>query len=222
MKAKPRNNAVPAWLKWAYTVFLAVLVPIYWANYGPTNFLYFCDVALFLTLLALWTERPLYASMAAVGILLPQFFWCVDYVCGLLGMNLSGMTSYMFDERKPLHLRALSLFHGWLPFLLVFLVAKLGYDKRGLVAWSGTATGLCLVAFFLLPPAGTVLPDPNVPVNVNYVFGLSDAKAQTWMPAGAYLVVWIGVLALLAWLPVHWMLRRFCRPHDDVSKASGS
>ena len=37
-------------LKVAYTAFMAVLVPVYWHHYGPTNFLYFCDVALFLTL----------------------------------------------------------------------------------------------------------------------------------------------------------------------------
>ena len=41
---------IPLWLKIAYTAFLAVMVPVYWANYGPTNFLYFCDVALLLTL----------------------------------------------------------------------------------------------------------------------------------------------------------------------------
>ena len=52
MQANPKNHTVPVWLKWTFTAFLAVLVPIYWANYGPTNFLYFCDIALFLTLAA--------------------------------------------------------------------------------------------------------------------------------------------------------------------------
>jgi len=28
------------WLKWAYTAFMMVLVPVYWASYGPTNFIY--------------------------------------------------------------------------------------------------------------------------------------------------------------------------------------
>ena len=43
---------IPAFLKWAFTAFMAVLVPVYWKNYGPTNFLYFCDAALFLVLIA--------------------------------------------------------------------------------------------------------------------------------------------------------------------------
>ena len=40
-------SRVPLGLKLAYTAFMAVLVPVYWRYYGPTNFLYFCDVALF-------------------------------------------------------------------------------------------------------------------------------------------------------------------------------
>ena len=41
---------------------IIVLVPYYWRAYGPTNFLYFCDVALFLTLGAVWLESPLLAT----------------------------------------------------------------------------------------------------------------------------------------------------------------
>ena len=42
--------------------FVAVLVPVYLRDYGPTNFLYFCDVALLMTLVAIWTESSLWAS----------------------------------------------------------------------------------------------------------------------------------------------------------------
>lgn len=37
------TRRIPLWLKIAYTAFMAVLIPVYWAHYGPTNFLYFCD-----------------------------------------------------------------------------------------------------------------------------------------------------------------------------------
>ena len=66
---------IPLWLKIAFTVFMAVLLPVYWYHYGPTNFLYFCDVALILTLIAIWTESALLISMCCVGILLPQALW---------------------------------------------------------------------------------------------------------------------------------------------------
>ncbi len=204
---------IPLWLKIAYSAFVAVLVPVYWVNYGPTNFLYFCDMALFLTLVALWTENSLLASMAAVGIVLPQLFWCVDFAVGLAGRELTGMTAYMFDSAKPVHLRGLSLFHGWLPFLLLYLVARVGYDRRGLIAWTGLAWGLCLIAFFLLPPAGAALADPNIPINVNYVFGLNDAKHQSWFSPGVFLIAWMMALLLILYVPTHFaLLRMFDRP----------
>jgi len=200
------RSRVPFWLKLTYTAFMMVLVPVYWMNYGPTNFIYFCDAALFLTLFAVWTDNTLLASMAAVGILLPQFFWCVDFGGELLGFHMTGMTSYMFDTHHSLFLRGLSLFHGWLPFLLCFLVFRLGYDRRALKVWTGLACGLCLAAFFLLPPAGAALADPKQPRNVNYVFGLDDAHAQTWMPPGLYLAVWFLALFALAYVPTHLAL----------------
>lgn len=204
-------GGVPSWLKWSYTAFLAVLVPVYWANYGPTNFLYFCDISLFLTLAAVWTQKPIFASMAAVGLLIPQLLWCVDFAAELTGLHLASMTAYMFNSSSPLHLRALSLFHGWLPFLLFFLVVRLGYDRRAFVAWTLLAIALCLIAYFLLPPAGAVLENKLLPRNVNYVCGCDDAKPQTWMHGGAYLVVWIVALTLIIYLPTHLFLKRFVR-----------
>jgi len=50
----PAARRIPLWLKLAYTAFMAVLVPVYLRNYGPTNFLYFCDVALIITLVGVW------------------------------------------------------------------------------------------------------------------------------------------------------------------------
>jgi hypothetical protein len=206
------TRLIPLWLKVTYTAFMAVLIPVYWINYGPTNFLYFCDVALLITLYAVWAESRQAASIAAVGILVPQAFWCLDFGIQLArlmtGAEHSGMTAYMFDASKPPFLRGLSLFHGWLPFLLIFLLARLGYEARALKQWTGIAWSLCLFAFFALPPAGAKLADPNTPVNVNYVFGLDDTQAQQWMPAGVYLVVWMLALFALAFLPTHLVLNK--------------
>lgn len=202
------KSRVPWWLKLAYTAFMLVLVPVYWVNYGPTNFVYFCDAALFLVLFGLWTNNPLPASMAAVGILVPQFFWCADFGGELLGFKMTGMTSYMFDGNRSLFLRGLSLFHGWLPFLLCYLVFRMGYDRRALKVWTGMAGGLCLAAFFLLPPAGAILADPKWPRNINYVFGLDDAQPQKWMAPGLYLVVWFVALFTLAYVPTHLALTK--------------
>jgi len=207
-----KNNRIPLWLKISYTAFLAVMIPTYWINYGPTNFLYFCDVALLLTLIGIWKESALLISLPAVGILLPQALWCVDFLVQLCGGKMTGMTGYMFDENRSLFLRGLSLFHGWLPFLLVYLVAKLGYDKRAFWGWSGICVVLCLVAYFLLPPAGAVLANPNAPTNINYVYGMNDAKPQDLLPPLAYLGAWITALVGIVFIPTHFVLKKVCKP----------
>ena len=198
------------WLKVSYTAFMAVLIPVYWYHYGPTNFLYFCDIALLLTLVGVWIESPLLISLPTVGILIPQALWCVDFFVQLCGFKMTGMTGYMFDGTKPLFLRGLSLFHGWLPFLLVYLVFKVGYDRRALKGWTVFSIGLCLAAFFLFPKAGETLPDPNLPRNINYVFGMDDAQPQTWMSPELYLVTWIALLIILVFIPTHFLLTKIC------------
>src|SRR5271166_722620 len=81
-------SRVPPWLKISYSGFMAVLIPVYLHYYGPTNFLYFCDVALILTLAGIWLDSPLLISMCAVGIELPQIVWVIDFVAHLFGFSL--------------------------------------------------------------------------------------------------------------------------------------
>lgn len=198
---------LPLALKLAFTGFMAVLVPVYWVNYGPTNFLYFCDMALILTLAGVWLESPLLISMPTVGILAPQILWAFDFGLALFGLRLTGLTDYMFNDGSPLLLRGLSLFHGWLPFLLVYLVWRLGYDRRALLAWTALAWGLMLASYFFLPGP---TPDAGLtPVNVDYVFGLSDSAPQNWMPAWAWLALMMAGLPTLLFAPVHVAMARW-------------
>jgi hypothetical protein len=200
------QHRLPLWLKLAYTVFMAVLIPVYWYYYGPTNFLYFCDVALILTLVGVWIESPLLISMCAVGILAPQAYWVIDFLANLFGISLTGLTDYMFAADRSRFLRGLSLFHGWLPFLLAYLVWKLGYDRRAFWAWTGVSSVLLLICFFLMPPPR---PDPGLtPVNINYVWGLSDYNAQTWVSPGLWLFGMIVGMPVLLYAPVHFLLAR--------------
>ena len=208
-----RVQKIPLVAKVAGTAFLAVLLPVYWRAYGPTNFLWFCDAALLLTVAGMWLENTLLISMCSVGILLPQCLWLADFGSNLFGIHLLGLTSYMFDSQLPLFTRALSLFHGWLPLLLVWLLTRLGYDQRALVAWSGLAIGLVLVCYFFTPPAGAHLDDPNRPINLNYVYGFNDKQPQTWVNQNLYVVLWLGVLWLVAYLPTHLALRRVFAAH---------
>jgi hypothetical protein len=194
------------WFKLVYTAFCAVLVPAYWRDYGPANFLFFCDVALLTTLVALWLEDALLVSAAAVGILLPQFLWVVDFLANATGRPLTGMTDYMFDAKLPLFTRGLSFFHFWLPFVLLWLVWRLGYDRRAFAVWTVAAWTLLLVCYFLLPML------PVSVKNVNYVFGPGDATAQHWMPALAWLGLLLAGLPALVFYPAHRLLCRLAPP----------
>jgi hypothetical protein len=205
-QAAPLARRIPLALKLALPAFVAVQVAFYWSAYGPTNFLYFCDVALFLSLISVLTENPLPASIATVGILLPQLLWVMDFVGTLFGHPLVGMTGYMFQDSQPLFARAVSLFHGWLPFLLLYLVYRLGYDRRALLGWTVLAWALMLIAYFFLPAPPAPLDRPNLPVNVNYVYGTSDAKPQEWMPPLAWLGLMMTALPLVFFIPTHLLL----------------
>lgn len=201
-----RATHVPLVLKLVYTAYMAVLIPVYWYYYGPTNFLYFCDVALIFTLIAIWPENALLISMAAVGILVPQAVWVFDFFVNLAGVSLTGVTDYMFDPSHSLFLRLLSLYHGWLPFLLVYLVWKTGYDRRAFWSWTVLAWVLLPVCFFLMPP-----PTANpglAPVNINYVWGPDDHAAQTWVPPYVWLAGLMIGMPLLAFAPAHFLLKR--------------
>jgi hypothetical protein len=205
--SQPAKPAIPLALKLIFSAFVAVLVPVYWHNYGPTNFLYFCDASLFITLMGIWSESALLVSIPAVGIIGSQALWVLDFAVNLMGWHLTGMTDYMFDPQRSLFLRGLSLFHGWLPFLLVFLVARLGYDKRALPLWTALAWALVLICYFFMPPPS--LHHGIAPVNIDYAYGMSDTQAQTWMPPDLYVAFEMVALLLVLYVPVHLILSRF-------------
>ena len=76
-------DQIPLWLKVTFTLFVCVLVPVYWAQYGPGNFLWFSDIALLLTVPALWLESALLASMSSLSVVL-EVVWIVDYFVRLI------------------------------------------------------------------------------------------------------------------------------------------
>jgi hypothetical protein len=179
-------------VKVAYTIFLAVLVPVYWAHYGPANFLWFSDIALLGGGAALWLESPLLASMMMLAVLLPECAWNLDFFGRLFtGRRMFGMSAYMFERERPRFIRALSLFHVPLPIGLVWLVHRLGYDRR---AWLGQS----LLALVVLP-ASYWLTDPAE--NVNWVHGLGAPQRR--LPPWLYLALLIVAFSLVLYLPPH-------------------
>jgi hypothetical protein len=214
-EADPRNvvrpqadSYIPLWLKIAYTAFVAVLVPYYWYAYGPTNFLFFCDIALFLTLAAIWNESSLLASMAGVGILLPQALWMGDFLGTLVGFPLTSMTGYMFDSKYSLFVRGLSFFHFWLPILIVFLIWRLGYDERAFKSWTVLAWTVLFVCYFFMPAPPAPAENPDLIVNINYVHGFSNEEPQNWLSPLAWFGALLIVLPAAIYFPTHVALKK--------------
>ena len=117
---------IPLWLKIVYSIMVCIIVPVYWKEYGPTNFLWFSDIALISMVAALWFENRLIASMMAVGVLAQEVGWLIDL---FTGGNLLGLAKYMFDPERPLYLRALSFFHIPMPIVIIYMIYKLGYEN---------------------------------------------------------------------------------------------
>jgi hypothetical protein len=189
-------------VKVLYTIFILVLVPFYLDYYGPPNFLWFCDIALLTTVAALWIENRFLASMQLIAVFLGSMIWLVDFVTRLAtGQFLTGWTYYMFREDIPPIIRILSLFHGWLPFLLLWMVWRLGYDRRAWLVQTALAWVLLPLCYFFTDPIR----------NLNGVFGAGGEQPQTWVHPLAWLALMMLVYPVCVYLPSHLVLRHVFR-----------
>lgn len=189
-----RRAAVPRWLKLAYAIGVPVIVVVYWREYGPSNFLWLSDITLFCTALALLTENRLLASMPAVGVLPLEIAWTLDFIAG---GQLIGLAAYMFDPQYPLYLRGLSLFHLALPPTLLWLLYRLGYDRRAPIAQTAVTWIVLTLSYALTAPAK----------NINWVFGPGNEPQQTLHPL-LYFGLELVLIPLAVIWPMHMLLNR--------------
>jgi hypothetical protein len=186
---------VPLWLKVGWTVWVIVWVPLYWRQYGPANFLFFCDLGNLFIMLALWLESRLIFSWQACGLLLFQTLYTIDLAGALLsGRHIIGGTEYMLDPHLPLVVRLLGLFHVVTPPVLLWAIARLGYDRRGW--WLQTLT-----AWVVVPINHFWRPE----LDVNWARGLFF-REQRAMPGLLYLLGYLVVVPLAVYFPTHLLL----------------
>ena len=187
-------------------VWLLVWVPAYALGYGVVNFLSLCDVAVVLTCLGLWSGRALLLSSQVLPSIVIDGVWVVDVLARLVtGSHLIGGTEYMWDERFPLALRLLSLFHVVWPPLLVYAVRRTGYDPRALVLQTGL-TGVLLVI-------SRLVSGPEI--NLNFAWA-DPLFGRSWGPAPVHLAVMLVALVLVVYLPTHLAFRRVAGPSREA------
>jgi len=201
----PTRDRLPAWLRWSALLWLAIWVPAYWHTWGAANFLHLCDVAVVLTCIGLWSSNPLLLSSQAVSSLLIDIVWASDAAWRFLtGRHLIGGTEYLFDTKFPLWVRLLSLFHVVMPFLLLWALHRIGYDRRGCVTQ-------CLIA---LPVVVLARVASTPQTNINFVY-TDPFFHRAWGPVPFHLAAVLLFLMLVVYLPTHLLLARLFSPPRD-------
>ena len=185
-------------LRWLGLAWLAVYLPSYAIAYGLTNFLFLCNLGVMLTAAALLWENRLVLSSQAVAAPVIGIAWALDAGWRVLsGHHLFGGTEYMWDPQYPLFTRLLSLYHLAWPVLVVVLVRRVGYDRRGWPLQAAIAATALLVARLATAPAD----------NVNFAFRDPFLDVQIG-PAPVHLALVLAALAGAAYGLTHLALRR--------------
>jgi hypothetical protein len=158
--------------------------------------------------MGLWTNNSLLLSSQAVSSLLIDTAWASDAGWRFLtGHHLIGGTEYLFDAKFPLWVRLLSLFHAVMPFLFLWALHRLGYDRRGWITQ-------CLIAIPVVVLA-RLISTPQT--NINYVF-TDPFFHRAWGPAPLHLTAVLLFLMFVVYLPTHLLLMRlFPSPQDPAT-----
>lgn len=191
---------IPAWARAASLVWLAIWTPAYWRVWGGQNFLHVCDVAVILTCLGLLFGNSLLLSSQAVASILTDLLWDFDAAWRLFtGHALTDGTDYMWDAHYPHWVRLLSLFHIVWPIILIWSLARVGYNRRGFPLQCAIAAVALIAARFANPSE-----------NINYAF-CDPVFHRSWGPAPLHLtLIWLGLVTLI-YLPTHLLLAKFLR-----------
>ena len=199
---------IPGWLRYVALLILILWFAAYWHVWGPANFLHLCDIAVILTCIGIDINSAFdFQSSRLLG---PhRYRWqLLDVAARLVfGRHLIGGTEYLFDATTPLWARLLSLFHVVLPIILLWSLARLGYDRR---AWK-------LQSAILLPvliASRFVTPDQNLNFAVRDPF-----LHRSYGPAPTHLAITFLFLVFVVYFPSNLLFSRVfsppARPHDQ-------
>jgi hypothetical protein len=198
-------------LRWVALLLFAAWFPAYAHYWGWANFLHVCDAAVILTCAGLWWGNSALLSSQALNAVLADFLWCLDAGWRIVfGKHLIGGTEYMWDSHYPFWLRLISLFHIFLPILLVWAVNRVGYDRRALALQSGILVVLLIASRFFDPA-----------LNINYAF-LDPVFHRSWGSGPVHLfVIWLAMVIFTYW-PVAWVLQKFLPQAGSLNLTTSS
>lgn len=186
-------------MQWNAIAWLVVWVPTYARVWGWANFLHLCDVAVLLSVAGFVFRSRLLLSSQAIGTVVPYMAWWVDAATRYLtGRDMAGDLGYLWDARYPLWVRLLTLYHVVLPILLIWAVARRGYDRRALALESAIVAALLVVSRFFSPT-----------LNLNFAYR-DPIFHRALGPAPVHLAAIVAAIIVVGVLPVHVLLTRWC------------
>jgi len=195
-----KKQKIPPLFKWLYGVFMALYIPVFWVGYGAQNFLWLSSIALILAFFATLFESRFLASMATLGGLVPEMLWTLDFlytmIAHMIGSSKTGFTEYMFNSNLSLWLRIIALYHLILPPLLIWLILRLGYDRRAWIVQVLLGWMITLGIWFFTSPLR----------NINFVFEYEHLNMRA-MPFLA--ILFVAAIALFG--GTHLFLRTLHR-----------
>lgn len=179
-------------------------IATYWMLMGvPVHLLWLCDLGLLLTGIGFLLRSSVLLTSQFIGGFLVQLIWSLDFLPRLLfGMKIFGWTGYMFSPTHSAIAKFLSLFHLFLPVLLLYGVIKYGYAKTGLRLQVIITVPLYILSYLLTNSAD----------NTNWVLG-PFWKAQGALPPLIYLALWM-ILTFLMYGIFDFVSRRFYFKND--------
>jgi hypothetical protein len=190
-------NPFPAWMRWSALIFLALWLAIYLKYWGPTTFLFLCDIAVILTCIGIFTGNALLLSSQAVSSLVVDTIWLIDIVTKLIfNRHIIGGTEYFFDPNYPLWVRLISTFHVAMPFILIAAIRRTGYDRRALKLQFAIAAAAMIASRFAAPAR-----------NINFAFADPFLHKQ-WGPAPIHVAAMLVGLTIVIYIPTHAVLSR--------------
>jgi hypothetical protein len=193
-RGEGRSPAFPG-MRWFAMAWLLVWGTSYAWVWGWANFLHLCDIAVILGCIGIWFGSRLLISTQAVSSIVPALFWDLDAAWRLFGgRHLVGGTEYMWDNRFPLAVRLLSLFHAGWPVLLIWALTRVKYDKRAFQFQS------CL-ALVVLGLSRCMRPDLNLNFGWRDPF-LHQALGPIWL----HLLITAAALVGFVYWPTHRLL----------------
>lgn len=193
MNAPAAAAHLPRRVQLGYTAWMVFWVAVVLTHYGPQNFFWLCNISKFVLLVVVWGGHRLLLSSQAGVVLIVGAGWSLDFIIGLaLGGSPTGFTAYMWSDELSLLARAVSLYHVGLPLLVLWLLGRIGYDRRGL--WLQCAIGAGAVAgtWLLTEPAR----------NINWMYAPFGVE-QVWLPEPAFALLLVLAYPLVFYLPGH-------------------